>query len=116
MAKKTLKHIAVLAEDKHGFLTELKIRQNFTFEANFTSSFTNAMTYSFDDLKENGGKSNMTMEDIEHLANLVDGTIVIAEMEVEFKDADGNEIEIKSQQKTKDEAFEALMRGLFSGD
>lgn len=95
MAKKTLKHIAVLAENGHGFLTELKIRQNLTFEANFTSIFTNAMTYSFDDLKENGGKSNMTMEDIEHLANLVDGSIVIAEMEVEFKDADGNEVEIK---------------------
>ena len=116
MAKKTLKHIAVLAEDKDGFLTELKIRQNLTYEANFTSSFTNAMTYSFDDLKENGGKTNMTMEDIEHLANLVDGSIVIAEMEVEFKDADGNEIEIKSQSKTKkDEVFEALMFELFSG-
>ena len=116
MAKKTLKQIAVLEEDKYGFLRELKIRQNLTFEANFTSSFTNAMTYSFDDLKENRGKSNMTMEDIEHLANLVGGSIVIAEMEVEFKDADGNEIEIKSQPKTKDEAFEALMRVLFSGD
>lgn len=116
MAKKTLKHIAVLAEDGHGFLTELKIRQNFTFEANFTSSFTNAMTYSFDDLKENGGKSNMTMEEIEHLANLVNGSIVIAEMEVEFKDADGNEVKIKSKPEAKDEAFEALMRGLFSGD
>lgn len=117
MAKKTMKHVAVLAEDGHGFLTELKIRKNFTFEANFTSGFANAMTYSFDDLKDNGGKSNMTLSDIENLANLVNGSIVIAEMEVEFKDADGNEIEIKSEPpKTKNEAFEALMRGLLSDD
>ena len=98
---KTLKHIAVLAEDGHGFLGELKIRKNLTFEANLTSTFANAMTYSFDDLKENGGKSNMTMEDIEHLANLVDGSIVIAEMEVEFKDVDGNTIEIKDRKGEK---------------
>lgn len=114
---KTLKHIAVLAEDGHGFLTELKIRKNFTFEANFVSGFANAMTFSFDDLKDNGGKSNMTMEDIKHIANLVDGSIVIAEMEVEFKDVNGNEIEInEAPPKLKDVSFEALMRGLLSDD
>ena len=117
MAKKTLKHVAVLAEDENGFLTELKIRKNFTFEANFTSGFANAMAFSFDDLKDNGGPSNMTLSDIEHIANLVNGSIVIAEMEVEFKDADGNEIEINEvPSKLKDAAFEALMRGLLSDD
>lgn len=105
---KTLKHIAVLAEDGHGFLTELKIRKNFTFEANFTSGFANAMTYSFDDLKDSGGKSNMTMEDIECIANLVNGSIVIVEMEAEFKDVDGNAIEIKES--PKQDRFELLMR------
>lgn len=92
---KTLKHIAVLAEDGHGFLAELKIRKNFTFEANCAPGFAYAMTYSFDDLKDNGGKSNMTMKDIECIANLVNGSIVIVEMEAEFKDVDGNAIEIK---------------------
>lgn len=96
---KTLKHIAVLAEDGHGFLMELKIRKNFTFEANFVSGFANAMTYSFDDLKDNGGKSNMTLKDIECIATLVDGSIVIVEMEAEFKDVDGNAIEIKEAPK-----------------
>lgn len=91
---KTLKHIAVLAEDGHRFLTELKIRKNFTFKAEFSPGFVNAMTYSFDDLKDNGGKSNMTIENIECIANLVDGSIVIVEMEAEFKDVDGNAIEI----------------------
>ena len=110
MAKKTMKHVAVLAEDGHVFLAELKIRKNFTFEANFASNFVNAMTFSFDDLKDNGGPSNMSMEDIEHLANLVYGSIVIAEMEVEFKDAEGNEIEIKEAPKNEDAGFEALMR------
>lgn len=105
---KTLKHIAVLAEDGHGFLTELKIRKNFTFEANFASGFVNAMTYSFDDLKENGGKSNMTLEGIECIAKLVDGSIVIVEMEAEFKDVDGNAIEIKKAPKR--DSFEQLMR------
>lgn len=92
---KTLKHIAVLAGDGRGFLTELKIRKNFTFKANYTSGFAYAMTYSFDDLKENGGKTNMTMEVIECIAKLVNGSIVIVEMEAEFKDVDGNAIEIK---------------------
>ena len=107
---KTLKHIAVLAEDGHGFLTELKIRKNLIFEANFTSGLADAMTYSFDDLKDNGGKSNMTMKNIECIANLVDGSIVIAEMEAEFKDIDGNTIEIKKA--PKQDHFEQLMRSL----
>ena len=107
---KTLKHIAVLAEDGHRFLTELKIRKNFTFEANFTQGFSNAMTYSFDDLKENGGKSNMTMDGIERIAKLVDGSIVIVEMEAEFKDVDGNAIEIKEA--PKQDRFEQLMSSL----
>ena len=107
---KTLKHIAVLAEDGHGFLTELKIRKNLIFEANFTSGLADAMTYSFDDLKDNGGKSNMTMKNIECIANLVDGSIVIAEMEAEFKDIDGNTIEIKKA--LKQDHFEQLMRSL----
>ena len=105
---KTLKHIAVLAEDGDGFLAELKIRKNFTFEAQFASGFVNAMTYSFDDLKDSGGKSNMTMKDIECIANLVDGSIVIVEMEAEFKDVDGNDIEIKEAQKLDN--FKQLMR------
>ena len=105
---KTLKHIAVLAEDGHGFLAELKIRKNFTFEANFASDFAYAMTYSFDDLKDNGGKTNMTMEDIKCIAQLVNGSIVIVEMEAEFKDVDGNAIEIKEAPKR--DRFEQLMR------
>ena len=52
----------------------------------------------------------MTMEDIKCIATLVNGSIVIVEMEAEFKDVDGNAIE--SKEDPKRDHFKQLMRSL----
>ena len=110
---KTFKHIAVLGEDKHSFLTGLKIRKNMTFEASFCCRFEEAMTYDFYNLEDNGGSSNMTTDDLQKIADIVGGTLVVAEMEVEFKFLDGEPVEIKEHQEKKfPDSFAELLRAI----